>query len=76
MNVKAFQNLLILIFQNCSNFCGCLNPLFNYKIKKELFKALIKIKNIKNIKKYVGFVLLNQTTPSVYFHETFSSITC
>jgi hypothetical protein len=52
MNAIIFQDLLILAFENCSKFCGCLKIIWSHP------KNVLKIKKEKN----VHFVFLNKGT--------------
>jgi hypothetical protein len=44
MNVMAFQDLLVLAFENCSKFYGYMNPYLLNKEKKRIFETFLKTK--------------------------------
>ncbi len=44
MNVMAFQNLLVLTFENCSKFYGYINLLFIKQRKRGIFETFLKTK--------------------------------
>jgi hypothetical protein len=45
MIIMALHDLLVLTLENCPRICGSFNSLSIF-IKKRLFKAFLKIKNI------------------------------